>query len=82
MNVEIEKLINFKIHATHARTSILQFNDLLRQDEGGFAKADGVTNDLGIDEDNLETGLSSGPLTPALDRHDGKAGSSQHTTVE
>lgn len=49
-NVDIKKLIDFKINATHARTSILGFVEILRNKGDGVADRGAENKDLGIQD--------------------------------
>ncbi|KAK5707399.1 hypothetical protein LTR17_020742 [Elasticomyces elasticus] len=52
-NADITKLLNFKVKATHARTSILGFVDILRVQGEGYVKQGEETTDLGIEDDDM-----------------------------
>ncbi|KAK3647094.1 hypothetical protein LTR56_008262 [Elasticomyces elasticus] len=52
-NANITKLLNFKVKATHARTSILGFVDILRVQGEGYVKQGEETTDLGIQDDEV-----------------------------
>jgi len=72
MTCDVQKLIGFKIHATFARTSILEFNSILRNKEGGLARPDEVTKDLGIEDDTVGSGSCSRASMSQADYHEGK----------
>ena len=72
MICDAQKLVGFKIHATYARTSILEFNAILRNKEGVLAKSDEVTKDLGIDHDTVGSGSCSVTSLSETDSHEGK----------
>lgn len=72
LNVDIHNLTGFKIHATYARSSILEFGAVVRNKEGGFAKPGEVADDLGIHDDEAGNESRSRASTWPLDDHDGK----------
>ena len=53
--MDIKKLLDFKVNAVYARTSILGFVEILRSQGDGFAKPGEESNDLGIREDDDQT---------------------------
>lgn len=72
MSCNVEKLIGFKTQATYARTSILEFNAILRNKEGRLARGDEVTKDLGIEDNFARSGLRSRASPSQADNHEGK----------
>ena len=73
MTCDVQKLIGFKTHATYARTSILEFNAVLRNKQGELATGNEVTQDLGIEEDTVRSGSISRASPPRADNHEGKS---------
>ena len=53
--MDIKKLIDFKINAAYARTSILGFIEILRSKGDGYAKPGEESNDLGIQDDGIQS---------------------------
>lgn len=49
-NADITKLLDFKVNAIHARTSILGFVDILRAQGEGYVKQGEESTDLGIQD--------------------------------
>jgi hypothetical protein len=58
-NADITKLLDFKVNAVHARTSILGFVDILRAKGEGYVRQGEESTDLGI-EDNETQNLPQG----------------------
>ena len=58
-SADVAKLLNFKVHAVHARTSILGFVDILRAQGEGYVKQGEESTDLGI-QDNETQNLPQG----------------------
>ena len=82
MACDAQKLIRFKTYATYARTSILEFNGILRNKQGELATGDEVTKDLGIDEDTTRSGLCSRASPPHAGNHEGKSSPSTEATCQ
>ncbi|KAK4889551.1 hypothetical protein LTR27_011629 [Elasticomyces elasticus] len=82
-NADITKLLNFKVKATHARTSILGFVDILRVQGEGYVKQGEETTDLGIqDDDVLREPHSSIEIGPSRTKQtQGVDALSQHSHV-
>ncbi|KAJ9608506.1 hypothetical protein H2200_007494 [Cladophialophora chaetospira] len=54
-NIDINKLVGFKINAADARTSILGFTEILRSKDHGYVNPGEENNDLGIREENSQS---------------------------
>ena len=50
----MEKLLNFKVNAIHARKSILGFVEILRTQGEGYVKQGAESTDLGIQQDEIQ----------------------------
>jgi hypothetical protein len=61
--VDIKKLIDFKINAAYARTSILGFVEILRSKGDGFADRGDESKDLGIQDNIFQPPLQSRQAT-------------------
>ena len=53
--MDIKKLLDFKLNAVYARTSILGFVEILRSQGDGFANPGEESNDLGIQDDDIQS---------------------------
>ncbi len=53
--MDIKKLIDFKINAAYARTSILGFIEILRSKGDGYPKPGEESKDLGIQDDGIQS---------------------------
>lgn len=67
-NIDVKKLVSFKIDAAKARISILGFTEILRSKDHGYANPGEENNDLGIQDQTHQTV----PQTPkaTLTNHD------------
>lgn len=61
--MDVKKLIDFKINATYARTSILGFVEILRSKGDGFADRGDESKDLGIQDDSFQSPSQSRQTT-------------------
>lgn len=74
MSVDIQKLAGNKFNAKYARTSILEFNAVLRRKDGGLSNSEQVPKNLGIEDEVSGGGSRARSLESPSDGYEGKAG--------
>ncbi|EXJ67739.1 uncharacterized protein A1O5_09085 [Cladophialophora psammophila CBS 110553] len=57
--IDIRKLVDFKVNASHARASILGFIDILRPKGDGVVDSGDETKDLGIEQATVERDMAT-----------------------
>ncbi len=69
-NIDIKKLVDFKINAADARTSILGFTEILRSKDHGYANPGEENDDLGI-QDQTSQIVPQAPEVALIDHVNG-----------